>query len=222
VLTVRFSRCSLAKGGRSLAAAAGLAMLLGATLACASPITFVFSGHITSVAALDPASPFPDVVDFDTPFDGTYTVDAASIDAIPDPSSGSYAAPAGTFVLHLGGLSLAFDGLTIVTFDTPGFDFYGVVHAEDPTTDNPTGVLLQISLPGLTPAALGSDALPLIPPSLALFDTTNAFFFTDTIGGNQVEVSGRLDTLAVAAIPEPASVALLALGIFAMAIRRRP
>jgi len=195
--------------------------------ATAGPITFNFTGTITQVPALDPASPFPDPIDLGTPFSGTYTFDStASNDIVGDPSSGSYASPLGTFTLDLGGLALSFTGLSVVTFDTSFFDFYGVVHSENPTPDSPTGVTISISLPDATGMALSSNALLLVPPSLAAFDVTNSFFFTDTIDGNQVEVGGALDSLTCGAgcsVPEPPVPMLLAIGVVVLALRlRRP
>jgi hypothetical protein len=202
----------------------GLASGLCPIIGQATLITFSFTGEITFVAALDPGSPFPDPVEFATPFSGTYTFESTTPDAIADSSSGSYVSPTGEFTLLLGGLSFSFDGISLATFNIPGFDFYGVIHSENPSADNPTGVLLQISLPGLTDLALSSDALPLIFPSLSWFDTTNAFFFTDTIAGNQVEVGGALDTLVCTAgcrVPEPGTATLLASAALALFLRRR-
>jgi len=104
--------------------------------------------------------------------------------------------------------------------DAPGGDFYGVSFAENPTDDNPTGIQLNLSLTGVTDAAVTSNALPLVPPSLSLFDTSNAFFFTDTIDGNQVELGGSLDALAVPEPPAPI-VPVIAAALAASWLRRR-
>ncbi len=207
----------------NLAVTAGLCFCIASVEVIANPITFMFTGTITQVAALDPSSPFPDPVDFGTPFSGTYTFDSTATNGISgDPSSGAYDSPAGTITLNLGGLTFSFTGLSIVTFDTSSFDFYGALHSENPTPDNPTGILLSISLQDPTGAALASNALPLVPPSLAAFDVTNSFFFTDTIDGNQVEVGGALDSLtAVTTVPEPAPLALVLLGAAMFALQRR-
>ncbi len=188
----------------------------------ADPVTFSYAGTITQVAALDPASPFPQLVEFGTAFNGTYTFDSEAVNGIlGDPSSGSFASPLGTLTLNLGGLSFAFTGISIGVFNSPGFDFYSVLFAENPTADNPTGIQLSLSLQDLTGTALSSNALPLLPPSLSLFDTTNAFFFTDTIDGNQVEVGGSLDALAVPEPPAPVVLVIIAAAAATWLRRRR-
>lgn len=209
--------------GVALGLGLGLALSLAAADAGAGPVTFAYAGTITGASALDPASPFPDPVDFGTPFNGTYTFDGSATNEIADPTSGSYASPLGTLTLNLAGLSFTFTGISIGVVNSPGFDFYDVIFAENPTADNPTGIQLSLALTDFTGTALSSNALPLVPPSLSLFDTTNAFFFTDTIDGNQVEVAGSLDALDALAIPEPPApiVPVIAAAIFASWLRRR-
>ena len=181
-----------------------------APTARAELVTFSYGGTIAQVAALDPMSPFPDPVDFGTRFSGTFSFDSSAPNAIlGDPAQGSYASPTGRFTLSLGGLDFAYDGLSIGIFDGPGFNFFSVIHAENPTSDSPTGVQLSLSLTGLTDAALNSNAQLLLPPSLSLFDTSNAFFFTVTVGGNQVEVGGSLESLNL--VSEPPAPLLLVL-----------
>jgi hypothetical protein len=204
------------------------AWALGGQPAAANSITFGFTGTITQVPALDPVSPFPDPIDFGTPFSGTYTFDSTAADAIADPSAGSFASPGGSFTLTLSGLSLTFAGPSIVTIDSPGFDFYSALYSENPSNDNPTGVLLSITLQDLLGLALSSDALPLTPPPLAMFQLSNSFFFTDTIDGNQVEVGGDLTSLTCIegcsrTVPEPTTWTLLLLAalLCAMFARRR-
>lgn len=202
--------------------------LIAGGLACAawaSPVTFQYQGTIVSVAALGPPSPFPDTVDFGSPYSGTYTFDSSAVNGIPGVDLGAYDSPLGTFALSLGGLSFSFGGVAIVTSNVSGSKLYGVQHAENPTGLNFTGVLLQINLMALSDAALGSNALPLTPPDLANFDTTNAFFFTDTIDGNQVEVAGLLSTLSCIAgcntVPEPSSGAIAGIALLALVASRR-
>ena len=180
-----------------------LVLLFGlAPAARAELVTFSYAGTIVQVPALDPASPFPNPVEFGTAFSGTFSFDSNAPNAIlGDAAQGSYESPTGRFTILLGGLNFAYDGLNIGISDFPGFDFYSVIHAENPTDDSPTGVQLSLSLTGLTDAALNSNALLLTPPLLSLFDTSNAFFFTVTVDGNQVEVGGSLESLNL--VPEP-------------------
>jgi hypothetical protein len=192
--------------------------------ASASPVTFGYQGSIVSVAAFDPESPFPDTVDIGTTYTGTYTFNSAAVNGIGGLDSGAYDSPLGTFTLSLGGLFFSFGDVTIVTANVAGSKYYGVQYAENPTDLNPTGVLLQINLFALNDSALSSNALPLTPPDLTNFDTTNAFFFTDTIAGNQVELAGALDTLDCVSgcntVPEPSSVATVSLALIALAASR--
>ena len=205
--------------GVALGLTLGLSLALAPQQVLAAPVVFTYAGTITQVAALDPTSPFPDAVDVGTQFNGTYTFESDAVNGIVgDPSSGSYASPLGTLTLNLGGLSFMFTGISVVVVDSPGFDFYGVVFAENPSDNNPTGVLLSLSLQDLTGTALSSNALTVTPPALSRFDTSNAFFFTDTINGNQVEVGGTLDALAV---PEPPLPVALVMAAAAMATWRR-
>ena len=209
----------LYRGARVLMLSAGLCLGLVAIPAHAGLLTFLFSGTINS-AVLDPVSPFPDPVDFLTPFSGSYSFDPAAPNSnLLDPSgSGTYASPLGALSLTVGGRSFSFNGLSVVTQKSPGFVFYGVSIDVDPLDS--TAPVLTLSLTGLTDAALASNALPLAPPSLALFDTTNAFFFSATVDGNQVELQGALDSLAVPEPPLPI-LAVLAAALAVSALRRR-
>ena len=187
-------------------------------------VTFAFSGTLTSVNVdnifPDP-SPFPQPTVFGTPFQGTYSFDPAAPNGIPaDPTQGSYQSPTGTFTLDLGGLSFLFVNINIsVQHFTGNNDFYSVLHYERPTISNPTGVNLSISLLDSNASSIVDNLQPLIPPSLAGFDTTNAFFFTDTIDGIQVEFGGAIDSLT--AVPEPPLLIIVALGAALFASWRR-
>ncbi|MBV9891289.1 MAG: hypothetical protein JO090_10450 [Rhizobacter sp.] len=202
------SLTSVSSSCRSAAVALGLALGLAFGMspdeARGGPVTFAYAGTISQVPVLDPDSPFPLPVDLGTPYTGTYTFDDGAVNQIAgDPTSGSYFSPLGTLKLNLAGLSFVFTGISIGVIDSPGFDFYSVIFSENPSPDIPTGIQLSLSLADYTGTALSSNALPALPPSLSSFDTTNAFFFTDTIGGNQVEVGGSLDALAVPEPPAP-------------------
>jgi hypothetical protein len=188
--------------------AAGLIASCAAAPIHAGQITFTFSGTITS-ANVDNVypepSPFPQPTDLGSAFSGTYSFDPSAPNAISGyPSSGSYDSPDGLFSLNLGGLSFSFLSINIGVVHTDpvdGGDFYTVLHYEDPTADNPTGVDLYFLLNDPTGGSLVDNSQPLTPPPLAGFDTTNAFLFTDTVDGVQVEFGGSLDKLTE--VPEP-------------------
>jgi hypothetical protein len=213
---------------RNLALKAMLASLI--VLGVAQPVqanllTFAFSGTVTGASVdnvfPDP-SPFPQPPDFGTPFHGTYSFDPAATNDIPgDPTSGSYASPGGVFTLDLGGLAFSFTGVNIGVMHVPGtFDFYSALHYEDPTvTNTPTGVGLYVSMFDWSASSLVDNSQPLTPPSLVGFDTTNAFYFTDTINGVQVDIGGAIDTLTQ--VPEPPLPIVVALAAALAAGRRR-
>jgi hypothetical protein len=200
--------------------------LLMACTAHAAPITFFYTGHLTQIASLDPASPFPDPITDDpsdpTTFSGSFTFNSLALDQIPgDPQTGSYASAGGPFgfTLALGGLTFDFGGVNIGVLNNYPFpvgDQYQVLYFVNPTDDNPTGIQLLVQLTDLTATAFAGDSLPLTPPALSAFTFTN-FFFTDTIAGDQVEVAGVIDSLQV---PEPATSALLVTGLWLIAWRR--
>jgi hypothetical protein len=190
------------------------------------PITFLYTGHLTQIASLDPANPFPDPISDDpsnpTTFSGTFTFNSLAPDGIPaDPATGSYASAGGpfSFVLALGGLAFNFNAVNIGILNNYPFpvgDQYQALYFENPTDDNPTGIQLLVQLTDLSGTAFSGDSLPLVPPAISAFTFTN-FFFTDTIAGNQVEVAGVIDSLRV---PEPATPALLMTGVWLIAWRR--
>jgi hypothetical protein len=202
--------------------------LLIASAAHALPITFLYTGHLTQIASLDPTSPFPDPISDDpsnpTTFAGSFTFNSLALDGIPgDPQTGSYASAGGPFgfSLALGGLFFNFGAVNIGILNNYPFpvgDQYQALYFVNPTDDNPTGIQLLVQLTDLLGTAFGGDSLPLVPPALSAFTFTN-FFFTDTIADNQVEVAGVIDTLRLR-VPEPATSVLLVTGLLLIAWRR--
>jgi len=68
-------------------------------------------------------------------------------------------------------------------------------------------------------AVITSDALPIIPPDISLFET-NVFSFTNNPG--EIVIKGVITSLEVASVPEPATLTLLAGGLLAgVAFRKR-
>jgi hypothetical protein len=213
-------------GPKAILATCALAM---ACAAHAVPTTFVYTGHLTQIASLDPASPFPDPITDDpsnpTTFFGAFTFDSLAADGIPgDPQTGSYASTGSPFhfSLSLGGLFFDFAGVNIGVLNDYPFpigDQYQALYFENPTDDNPTGIQLLVQLTDLSGTAFTGDSLPLTPPLLPAFTFTN-FFFTDTIAGNQAEVAGVIDSLQEQQVPEPATLILLLTGLTLITWRR--
>src|SRR3954471_20458305 len=203
-----------------------LLFLVGILFALAIPssattIKFAFAGYVTDVSALDPNSPFPQPVEFGTPFSGTYTFDSGSPDLIPgDPQTGTYSSSGGVFgmTLSLAGVDLAYGGVFVsVGNDYPGpQDQYFASYFENPTPDKPTGVELSVRLLDFTGLALSNDGLPLDAPNLAAFQF-NTLFFTDSfleadgVTIDQVELGGQITSLTT--VPEPSSAFLLFTGL---------
>jgi hypothetical protein len=71
-----------------------------------------------------------------------------------------------------------------------------------------------ISLVGDPGQVFSSDALPLVPPSLAAFTTWTIWALHFSEGGIEVSsIQGQLTSLTAAEVPEPASLTLLVLGL---------
>jgi hypothetical protein len=194
----------------------GASILTSSLAATASPITFAFTGTVTQVSLDDPDI-FGGSVGVDTPFSGSYTFESTASDGISAATDGSYASP---FTL-----SVDFSGDSLGPFSVTGFavntrngspDQYGV-YGNDGTFE------IQFLLESSS-NPLSTDALPLTPPTLASF-TQRLFTFRDATGLGLPEILGTIDSLACtdgcAAVPEPGTLGLLALGIVGSAIERR-
>src|SRR5260370_6636362 len=197
----------------------------------ADTLTFSFTGTVNTVAALDPQSPFPQIVDFGTLFSGPYTFDTAATNQIVgDPKTGTYNSDGGSFgiTLSLGGRDLSYSGVTISIEDNyfPTTDAYFASHFETPlNSGKPTGVELSIGLTDYSGTAFANNALSSFPPLLGAFQT-QTLFFTDTLvdstnTADQVELTGNITSLTAG--PEPASGYLLLVPLFytIITLRRR-
>ena len=207
---------------RGALAALALACALSAAAADAAPLTFAYTGTVTSVAALDPENPFPTEPDFGTPFSGTFTFDSAAADAVPgDPATGVYASTGGSFglTLELGGLTFGYGGVTVSVTD--GYDSFGF-GGDEYLFGFAAGAstLISARITDFAGTMFSGDALPLTPPSLS--GRFSTFLFSDIVDGNQVELAGSLTSLtAVATVPEPSTLLLLFAALGGVSAARR-
>ncbi len=176
------------------------------------PVTFTFTGSVTS-------DPFG-LSSFGAPIEGRFTFDSAAVDAIASGDSGSFTSngPGYGFSVNVDGTQYAASRtVTVNTVDGPVVDQYGVI-AQD------AGLTLELFFEDATHTALASDALPLVPPSIAAFGLREFRLFNA-----DAEFLGTADTLdcvagcaGVSAVPEPASVQLTAAGLaLLVALTRR-
>ena len=193
---------------------AGVLALASTAIAQAVPITFGFSGSVTQVPADDPGG--------GSAITGTYTFDDAVLDAIADPSQGSYASfglPFGLSV-QIGTNSYSLAGfLNIAVSDgVLGVDQYGVFAFDG-------GLTVSMLFTDLDAAVFASDALPSLPPTMAAFEVRD-FHLSDTTLGD-VQIDGQIDTLVCQAgcnpvsVPEPGTSVLVVAGLLAGGLRRR-
>jgi hypothetical protein len=186
----------------------------------AAPITFAFTGTVTSVTG-NPLDTFGGGNMVGTSFSGSYTFESTSVDQIAMPNSGAYASPAGApyhFTAVIGGRSFSVsDLLTIgIVNDINGHDLYTAVGCS--TFDCvQAGWRLNLFLQDNDRNALGSDALPVFPPSLSHFEIAT-FSFHLPVDGNQVELRGELSSLT--AVPEPGTLLLIAPALAFLGRRR--
>ena len=212
-----------------LACVVALLGTVGAQQAHAAPVTFNFTGTV-DFFFVDPFDPFGGAIDFGTSFEGTYTFESTTPDAIPSGNVGSYSnfgAPFGMdLVVGPGLLNVsANEFLNIGVANDIGFgeDFYTVLAQEGIPGGPDEFVSMEMFLDDPTGTAFAGDDLPLVPPDLGLFPF--ASFFLDgvqIIGGTafQFQLQGTIDTLTVS-VSEPATGALLAICLAALPVFRR-
>jgi len=190
--------------------------LAGAPAAVAVPLTFGFTGVVLDVPVDDPGT---GIAAGDL-FSGQYTFDGDAVDAIPGAAQASYPSSGLAFGIsvQIGASTFSLPGaLSIgISNDVLGLDQYSVFASD--------GVLeIALLLEDLTGAVFASDALPLLPPALAVF-AERGLALNDTSGGD-LQVQGTLTSLTClsgcATVPSPATSSLLAIALLAGAWPRR-
>jgi hypothetical protein len=195
---------------------------LSLTVARADTITFYFSGTTNYVDPLLSSVASPGNL-----ITGSYAFDPGVPDTDPsDPTVGLYSSPTqstvtvGTFTAQTTPVIFnIFDNLVLGQFyrtqyrtvlSQSNLDVNGLAY---------DGFTLDLWSTSTTPLSLfGSDALPVVPPSISDFENEQLrFYFLDSNGGVHYIV-GDLDSLTAA--PEPCTLLLLGSGLMAFAGRR--
>lgn len=211
---------------RKLLASAWLtvAIILHLGLGCpgtadAAPVTFGFSGRVTSANFGPDDQPYPNPITIFSGFSGRYTFDSSSADLDPASSVGRYAMAGSPFGLtvDIGGNSFTTANRLLIEVDNASSDAY-LLGAGDLALFR---LLVGVFLLDPTGGALSRDTLPLTPPPLAGFATRTLDFQNDVLDRGLVHITGCIDTLTCLAgctgagggspLPEPSTLLLVSI-----------
>jgi len=206
-----------------------MALALVVTLACASltraaPVQFTFTGSVTDI----PVNETSLVVSPGDPIAGSYTFESTTPDGAASATEGSYTSPSGApygMSATIGANPFStndFLNIGIANFGPSG-DFHTVLACSPDVSC--ADLEMEIALHDLDSTAFTSDALPLTPPDLSLFEIRDFHLFA-LIGGSELQIEGTIDTLTCPAcvptpIPEPGTIVLLASGLLLVSLYTR-
>lgn len=197
----------------------------------AAPITFGFTGRVTSANFGPDDQPYPNPITIFSGFNGSYTFDSSTADLDPASSVGLYAMAGSPF-----GLTVDIGGNTFTTANrllllievdnASSLDAY-LLGAGDLALFR---LLVGLSLLDSMGGALSSDALPLTPPPLTAFATRALDFQNNIPDRAPVHITGRIDMLTCLAgctragggfpLSEPSTLLLVSAPLGLIGIRR--
>jgi hypothetical protein len=195
-----------------LAIAVGLALLGAPREVLAAPITFTFTGTVTSIQSARQG-----IFDLTQTLSGSYTFDSLSPDLFPaDPALGRYSPlvlnsltfTIGSFTGGRVGPNLVADRIEVLNsqFDAYSARWVQVLTGPDGETLLP-GFFAILLLADAGPA-LVSDTLPLTPPTLAEFRVATWNLILSPDATDFASLAGHLTSLDLAPVPEPATLLL--------------
>jgi hypothetical protein len=222
--------------GKLLTALVALALdLVAAAPALAMTMVVNFSGSVSEIVAFDfstggtpaLANEIGGSVSLGTEFSGSFHFD----DALPASSSGSDFAtyhvgnPFGSFGASLGEYAIVSDAVSGYDLGVHDGDYYGygpslsgVARALSGAGAGSLDILtVDLALHSDSPALLASTALDAVPWQLEAYSQGGRILWTFQRGSEYVAVSGTLDALSFAAVPEPALVRLATLAVLGIA-----
>lgn len=201
----------------------GVLALLATGMVQAAPVTYYFGGQLSWVhPELSPA------LSAGNEFNGTFTYESTTVDSSPaDPNRGYYG-PGPAFSATINALTFSTagggSGTVAVVNNLSGKDRFEATSADSATTGPSINGYIPkaffLFMDDYTGSAFNSDALPASEVDLALFDVSSFELFLENRraldSGASVHASlSYLSLIApnVTSIPEPGSLALVALAL---------